>query len=247
MEPPPIERPAPPKLLAIEHPAEISWQGSAGAASYDVLRADRPSGPWTTVGRDVSDADVQYRSLFSDSTAKPGQAYYYRVVARNEAGDSGPSNSVGPVEVNHRTLVDECADLSAVHSIEGDVAVATENARRTQEDIHRAAMPAGSSIVYRVDTPIDGWRVFAFAPSTDTQPTFATSLDGKQFAVVEAQRQVNPAGQGDYGYLVPIRFDGSAADGSHVFLRISLPESASATSDAHLEISRVEIDYDRRE
>ena len=42
---PPLEPPAPPSLLPIESPAAISWQGSTGAASYDVLRADRRTDP----------------------------------------------------------------------------------------------------------------------------------------------------------------------------------------------------------
>ena len=57
-----------------------------GAASYDVERAAAADGPWTTVGKDVSDADYQYRPLFSDDSAAPGQAAYYRVIARNSAG-----------------------------------------------------------------------------------------------------------------------------------------------------------------
>ena len=39
LQPPPLERPAPPKLLPIEKVSAISWQGSAGASAYDVWRA----------------------------------------------------------------------------------------------------------------------------------------------------------------------------------------------------------------
>jgi hypothetical protein len=130
------------------------------------------------------------------------------------------------------------------HSAAGDVSVATENARRTQEDIHRLAMPAGSSIVYRVSEPISGWRVFVFAQSGDTRPTFETSTDGRAFAAVQAERQVNPAGRGDYGYLVPVLFEGTAASRGNTFLRVSLPDST--TADGLLEVSRVEIDFDSR-
>ena len=44
LKPPPLEPPAPPKLLPIESASAISWQGSAGAAGYDVWRADEPDG-----------------------------------------------------------------------------------------------------------------------------------------------------------------------------------------------------------
>ena len=120
---------SPPRLLPIESPAEISWQGSTGAASYDVQRADSPDGPWTTIGKDVSDADVQYRPLFSDDSAAVGRAYYYRVTARNSAGHSAPSNTIGPVTATHRTLVDECVDLTKLAGHEGDVSLHSDNVR----------------------------------------------------------------------------------------------------------------------
>src|SRR3954462_8805688 len=52
LQPPPIEPPAPPKLLPIEKVSSISWQGSTGANGYDVWRAPAAAGPW---GRIVSD------------------------------------------------------------------------------------------------------------------------------------------------------------------------------------------------
>ena len=44
---PALEAPAPPVLLPIQSAAEIAWQGSVGAASYDVERARSLNGPWT--------------------------------------------------------------------------------------------------------------------------------------------------------------------------------------------------------
>ncbi len=83
LKPPPLERPAPPKLLPIERVSAISWQGSAGASAYDVWRASAAAGPWSKIASGVTDADVQYRPLFNDDSAVPGQKYWYRVVARN--------------------------------------------------------------------------------------------------------------------------------------------------------------------
>lgn len=130
--PPPLAPPAAPKLLAIERVSAISWQGAAGASSYDVQRSNEPEGQWQTVAAGVSDAEVQYRPLMNDSTAEPGQSYYYRVIAHSEGGPSPPSNVVGPVAVNCRTLVDECTDLQSLHATTGSVALATENARTVQ-------------------------------------------------------------------------------------------------------------------
>ena len=109
---PPTAAPAPPKLLPIKSVADISWQGSAGATSYDVERATTADGPWTIVATGVDDTWVQYRSLFSDVHAEAGGSYYYRVLAKNAAGASAPSNVVGPVRVEENTIVDELSDYS---------------------------------------------------------------------------------------------------------------------------------------
>ena len=134
---PPIERPTKPTLLPIEHPSLISWQGSAGASSYDIERADGKEGPWATVGKDISDADVQYKALYSDTSALPKQPYYYRVVAKNAGGASPPSNVVGPVLITSQMLVDECGELKSLSASEGDVTVRGSNARLTKEDAER--------------------------------------------------------------------------------------------------------------
>lgn len=95
------DEPAPeaPTLLAFESPNAINWQGSAGARSYDIQRR-RDSGAWETIASDVSDAvpiisdgEITARlPLFSDHP-EPG-TWSYRVIAKNEAGASAPSNSV---------------------------------------------------------------------------------------------------------------------------------------------------------
>src|SRR5205807_1634188 len=99
------------------------------AASYDIWRADDAGGGWEKIAAEVSDADIQYRPLFNDAGAVPGKTYWYRVVAGNAAGESEPSNVVGPVTAKSRTLVDECRDLSLVAESVGDVAPDDENAR----------------------------------------------------------------------------------------------------------------------
>ena len=243
LAPPAIEPPAPPRLLAIESPAEISWQGSTGAASYDVERADQADGPWTTVGKDVSDADVQYRPLFSDTSAAAGATYYYRATARNSAGDSTPSNVVGPVTAAHRTLVDECVDMKQLAGHTGDVSLRTDNVRRTQEDAHRIVLAPGAAVEYRVDAPIAAWRVYAFAESPNTELRFAGSTDGSQFTPLSADHRAYSSGQGDYGYLVPVLYQGTSRDGDVTQLRIELPTAAEGSEP--LQISRVEIDYGR--
>jgi mannan endo-1,4-beta-mannosidase len=88
--------PPAPVLLSISSPAEISWQGSAGAFHYTLQRSSSASGGWTNVATNISDArkngDTAALPLYSDS---PGSGtWYYRVIAINGAGESEPSNVV---------------------------------------------------------------------------------------------------------------------------------------------------------
>jgi hypothetical protein len=241
LEPPAIDPPAAPKLLSIGDPAAISWQGSTGASAYDVERAASATGPWTKVGRDVNDADVQYRPLFHDESVAPGETYFYRVIARSSAGDSPPSNVVGPVTPAHRTLVDDCRELDQLAGHQGDVTVATDNVRRTQEDAHRFVLPPGAAIEYRADAPIVGWRIDVFAESPDAELEFAGSADGQQFTPLAGRSEAFSSGEGDYGYLVPIRFQGTVQGGEVTMLRIARPAEASGGDD--VQIARVEIQY----
>ncbi len=249
-KPPAIERPRAPKLLPIEKASAISWQGSAGASSYDVWRSESPNGEWKKIAEKVSDADVQYRPLFNDESAKPGGRYSYRIVALNSAGESEPSNVVELPRVECRTLVDECRDLSLTASTTGKVTPASENARTVQEDCHRLAMGPGSAVIYHARGPISNWTVYSFAigkPKLD----FSVSSDGKEFRPVTAKSRAYSAGQTVYGYSTPTLSVGTA-DGGATYLRIGVGDTnAAKESDgakpqaAGVELSRVEIEYDR--
>jgi hypothetical protein len=246
IEPPPFERPASPKLLPIARASKISWQGATGAEAYDVWRRGDEENEWRAIGVNVSDADVQYRPLFHDTTATPGRAYHYRIVAKNRAGESQPSNEVGPVKVHCRTLVDECRDFSQFHSRGKDVAVVTENARTTQEDSHRLTMPVRAWVTYKVNGPIHRWRVDDFARDADARLEFAVSSNGEDFIHIETNRQEYASGQTVYGYLTPVRYLGEALAGAFQYLRISAADGTPDGAKGVLpqEIGRIEIEYD---
>ena len=183
----------------------------------------------------------------STTTAVPGKTYLYRVVARNSAGESEPSNVVGPVAVKCRTLVDECRDLTLTASHEGDVTISTEIARQRQEDSFRFAMPAGTSVVYRVDGPISAYRIFTFAADVKAALDIAVSADGKEFRPLGTDRWSFPTAQSVYGYRTPVLFEGNADGNNGTYLRITSPSSTVKYSEPDqkpLEISRVEIDFD---
>ncbi len=232
---PPRAVPAPPVLLPINSVAAISWQGSAGASAYDLERAPGPDGPWQVVARDVSDADVPYRPLANDRSAKIAERYFYRVLAKNVAGTSTPSNVVGSVEVQHVTLVDEMRDASMLHSLRGSHGFETDEPRKAKEDMHRLRGERGTVLQYRTPGPVLGCRIDAFFPHDVADFQIAVAADGEQFEAVPVKRKTHFRGQGEYGYWKPVEYsvEEIAAYGRDV--RITFTGEA--------QVGRIEIDY----
>lgn len=236
LAPPPLAPPKVPELLPIADVSQVSWRGSAGASRYDVQRATDPQGPWTTVGKDVSDAAVQYRPLFADETAEINRSYFYRVVAKNEAGSSAASNIVGPVNVPHQTLIDECQDASKLHSSSSEVEVLSLHARKTQEDVHRFRMTPETQLVYETTYPIDEWKIFLFCEGSKATLKTSSSVNGQDFTPCTIKSVPTDVGGGDYGYLQPLMLTGKSAQTGARYLKITTPPSQ-----AEVQISRVEI------
>jgi mannan endo-1,4-beta-mannosidase len=232
---PPVEKPAAPCLLDIKDVAAISWQGSAGASGYTVERAESQNGPWQIAGRDISDADFQYRPLFNDTGVEIGKSYYYRVTAQNSAGESKPSNIIGPVSVTCKTLTDEMQNFKSISSREGTLSIETKEARKFKEDIHRLKGVKGSSVIYKVEPPIASWKIYSFFPQTVSDFNFSVSADGREFKPVRFSRQDYFTGKGDYNYCLPVLYTGTEIGDDTQYLKIEYTGEA--------QISRVEIKY----
>ncbi len=234
------ELPAPPRptMLPIEDVSAVSWQGSAGASSYTVQRAPTKDGPWTVVGRDISDAAVPYRPLFNDTTAKIGLKFYYRVIAQNERHTSRPSKPVGPVTVKSLTLVDELKDLSLMVRHEG-IALATGKTRQAKEDMDRVKGDKGASLVYKIPGPVKGCKVYAFFPEAVTSLDFYMSSDGQDYTKLSAQRHDYFSGEGEYGYFKPVAYEAGVDSSDIRYIKIEFG--------GVVQISRVEIAYGENE
>jgi mannan endo-1,4-beta-mannosidase len=237
MAAPPLSPPATPRLLPIESVARISWQGAAGATGYDVERAERRDGPWTVVGMNVDDTDVQYRPLFADAYAAQGAAYYYRVVARNAAGASAPSNVVGPVRVADQFTVDELVDHSKLFARYGGLSLESANARPYKEDAHRLKGGPGSWIMYRTRDPLSSAEILAFFEQEERHFEFYASSDGKRFARVEPTVERLEYGANPYGYKLPVRYRLDSFAPNARFVKIVFGADA--------QIGRVEVRHGR--
>jgi hypothetical protein len=93
----PLPKPEPPKVRAITSLDDIRWMGSPVGQRYRIERAKSQQGSWQIIGDNVSDGKPQFDPvndrLFADNDVlKPAHTYFYRVVAKNESGESLPSN-----------------------------------------------------------------------------------------------------------------------------------------------------------
>ncbi len=231
---PKLDTPAPPKLLPIVDVSAISWQGSAGADSYIVERSQKAKGPWRLAGSDISDAATPYMPLFNDTNVTIGKQYYYRVKAKNIAGISKPSNTVGPVRVSHLTLVDEMKDLSKMSTKSG-VSPTMGDTRKSKEDMDRIKGKAGDFVVYELPKPVTSIKVYAFIPGRIVDFKFSISSDGKQFDPIKVMQRGFFKGEGAYGYWKPVLYQSRPMSSNSQFLKIEFAAEA--------QISRVEIAY----
>jgi hypothetical protein len=199
---------------------------------------------WHVVGEPIDDASVQYRPLFQDAWAEPGQSYYYRVIARNSGGASEPSNAIGPVAVAHRTLVDECVDAALAASTSVGVEPSRGQDRRRREDVHRLAVPAGGAVVYGVAESIKQWRAIVFRDDGSPRLTADYLSDGREWTPATFHQQSSGASAGDYDYLQQVIVMSTDAANGARFLRLTAQGDEKAGNAAPaLELSRVEIRY----
>ncbi|HYG79723.1 MAG TPA: hypothetical protein VD861_05010, partial [Pyrinomonadaceae bacterium] len=163
---------------------------------------------------------------------------YYRVRAKNAAGSSAPSDVVGPVRAEGRTIVDELINFSLTHSrSSGPVSLASKDARPYKEDAHRVKGRDEVWVAYRVRGPLRYAKVLAFMEGAGERALeFYVSPDGVTYTRAEVSATRFPTAVNPYGYKLPVRYElTSAAPGSR-FLKIVFRDEA--------QISRVELRHE---
>lgn len=104
---------APTGLAATAGNAQVSltWNGTAGATSYNVKRSTTSGGPYTTIASPTS-------TNYTDTGLTKGVAYYYVVSAVNSGGESANSSEVSATPLVPATSVQVTVDvLSDRHPI----------------------------------------------------------------------------------------------------------------------------------
>lgn len=231
-----VEVPKAPRLLLVQEVSHISWQGSVGASTYDVERATSINGPWIKTGYDISDAETQYFSLFNDETAEIGEQYFYRVIAKNSAGKSEPSNIIGPVKVERKCLVDDMKNYGTLYHKQGNVTLATDNDRMFREKMFRLNCDPGSEVTYAVNGIMNECRVYAFSEKEEATIEFYTSVDNVEFKKVDTGLESLFAGKEFYDYWVPCTYKMKFNEDEKArFVKIVIK--------AQTQIARVEIFY----
>ena len=235
----PVPIPDSPELLPIGAAPLISWRGSAGATDYEIQRAAKAAGPWSTIAKNVCDADVAYRPLYSDTTARPGQTCFYRVLARNTSGVSRPSNVVGPVQVQRVCLVDELQDFSRVQAKSAGLKLNNDYNALYAEFLFRAQGAADDWVVYQTPADIKTLRVVAFFAKESADLTLQTSADGAAYTAVKPERSERrlpspPGGAARGQRRIMVEYQATIPVGQRL-LKIVWPGPA--------ELDRVEICY----
>ena len=176
----PLVPPAPPTFLAPADTGHLAWQGSTGANSYELQRASHPAGPWTTVESGIQTYLTVYTSLYADTTAELGRTYFYRVLARNAAGLSSPSNVVGPLTPDRYWLIDDLFDLSRADPTSRNLKINKAYAHdEFLEDVavaQRAEPGKPASLVYRVPGNVRELSLTVFR--SEVAPEFFISRHG---------------------------------------------------------------------
>jgi mannan endo-1,4-beta-mannosidase len=232
--PPPLTAPSAPELLPIDHVARINWKGSVGASSYDLFRSSSPDGPWNLTGYNLSDAAEQYFPFFDDRDAKIGETYYYRLIAKNQYGNSEPSKIAGPVKVESKALIDDMENFGELYYSSGEITPETSNDRKFKEDMFRLKGVEGNEMVYFVPGNIIEMKIYSYCKEDTVNLKFEISHDNQNYASVNAERMSYNDGKGDYDYWVPISYSFKTKNQNH-YLKINFMRET--------QVGRLEIYY----
>ena len=172
--------------LAGNASVQLNWTISFGAASYNIKRATVSRGPYTPLGSYTA-------TVFTDTSAANGVAYYYVVSAVNTNGESGVSTEVSATPMPPAALAAP-SGLTAARD-DGQVSLAwIPSTGAAAYNVLRAAVSGG---------PYSLIATVSAANYTDTRLTNGTAyyyvvsaLNGALASPNSAQASATPVGMG---------------------------------------------------
>ena len=243
-EPPAPQKPEAPVMLPVDSVSTIGWLGSAGASAYRVERSEQPDGGWTVIDENAYDAVPTESQLLDDTTAVTGQSYYYRVTAKNSAGESEPSAVVGPVIAKH-VILDDMRSFGKLYSHTSDLEFESRDPGAYGGDVSRIKALASDnpqSVQYAIPLHANGSPAkvlsvtvegYVVSGSADHNFALSASADGSAFEPVDAEASETGGSWKRRTYSA-----GALADGAKV-LRIDYPAASAAG-----QLGKVVIEYE---
>lgn len=118
---------------------------------------------------------------------------------------------------------------------EGKWKLDTKNCRKFKEDIDRLEGKKNSVLIYRVQGPITGWKIYSFTEAKGQNLTIALSNDGKNYQEVTNRITSTFSGSGDYDYWRSVLYENAGQIPKAQYVRIKLKNKS--------QIGRVEVYY----
>lgn len=239
---PPVPTPIPPKLLPLETPYKISWQGSTGASSYVIERRSKWLlffHRWSVTDSSTSDANLGYRPLFADTTAVPGVHYSYRVRAKNGSGISEPSDPSPEIRAPNRILTDEFENATKMTERSSGVSfIVGRDASRAKEDWSRVEGKTGDYILYHLPSVMTSLQLDAFFTTAqrDSNLTFFSGASPGTLVPLPAKVEIYDVSSNEYRAFCPVRYTVEAIPSEHRYLKVGLQGG--------IQLGRLEIGYD---
>jgi hypothetical protein len=131
--------------------------------------------------------------------------------------------------------VDEMQDMKLIHKHSNNLSLEVKQARNFKEDAHRIKGTAEDYIIYKVEPPINSWKVYTFFPDDISDFKFSVSADGRNFEQVKFSRKDYFVGKGEYDYYKPVLYKSTGSSQESKYLKIEYTAEA--------QISCVEIKY----
>lgn len=231
---PALPVPDAPALLTPDHVYAISWQGSAGASGYNIERSGREEGPWEQIAFNVSDAAVQYGSLYNDRSAVSAKEYFYRIQAMNASGVSGWSNVAGPVKASGGALIDEMSGPMNCYQVR-ELDFTSGQDRKFREDSDRLKGQKGSEVVYYLPANIESIHIHSFEQHSEAALSLMVSTDGMDYQSCDFEVSGRRTTLGDYGYWDALLYSSYPEGAAYRFLKIVFQREA--------QVGRIQIVY----